>query len=459
MKKTKIISCALAVMLSAGILTVLPEQLNDKVSIAITADAASSDFILDSSKTGIDGYRGSGGDIVIPDGIKYINEGAFEGSHQISSITSKGDLYIKRNAFQGCTRLSKVLIKGDTYFEDNAFDKCVNLEKVEVSGSIDRCIGDRAFANCTALKYFNVKGSEYEFSIDDLAFFNCVCLNEFTIPTSCTSIGNYAFLNCPKLRRLTIPGKTKISSYDEPFGYSIAWFASFIEDQNADRNKTAVRPSNLISRNFFDSYSYDGYDNERYAYVYNNGTTSMYIDYLSYNNRNLASPCTVQSSFCESNHYDLYIIRDRFLPQQISLNVVKGSSAETYAKNKKIPYNYYTEKKTDKTNDKSDKITTSKTTVKAPAAPATVIVHSKTKNSVTIKWTGVSKADAYIVYVYNTKTAKYEKYKTVSKNSCVIKGLKKNTSYKIKVSSVTKSNGKSAEGKKSKTLTVKTKSK
>lgn len=446
MKKTKIISCALAIMLSAGMLTVLPERFNDKISIAITADAALKDFLLDSSKTGINGYIGSGGDVVIPKEIKYINEGAFEGSHQISSITAEGDLFIKKHAFRGCTRLSRVSIKGDTYFEDDAFNKCVSLEKIEVSGSIDRCVGNRAFANCTGLRYFNIKGSEYEFSIDELAFFNCVSLKEFTIPKSCTSIGNYAFLNCPNLRGLTIPEKTSISLYDEPFGYSIAWFASFIEDQDSDRKLTAVSLNNLISRKFFDSYGYDEYDNERYAYVYNDGKTPMYMDYLSYNNRNSISPCTVQSSFCDSNDYKLYIIRDRFLPQQISINVVMGSSAEKYVKSKGIPYNYYFEKKANKS------------AVKAPAAPTNLKVSAKTKNSVTIEWDEVSKADSYIVYLYNSKTGKCEKYKTVSKNSCVIKGLKKSTVYRIKVSSVTKSNGKSVEGKKSKTVTVKTKS-
>ena len=61
--------------------------------------------------------------------------------------------------------------------------------------------------------------------------------------------------------------------------------------------------------------------------------------------------------------------------------------------------------------------------------------------------------------MYNASTGKYEKYKTVTSNSCTIKKLKKNTKYKFKVSALDKVNGKYKEGKKSDAVAVTTKKK
>ena len=139
MKSKRILSCALALMLSLGTLTVLPEQLNDKLGVAITADAAANDFIINTDFEGkkyIDGYKGAGGNVVIPKDIDYINNYAFEGCYKITSITAEGDLNVMGNAFQGCTRLNRVIVKGNASFDDYSFNKCVELERVEDRKSV-----------------------------------------------------------------------------------------------------------------------------------------------------------------------------------------------------------------------------------------------------------------------------------------------------------------------------------
>lgn len=63
-------------MLSLGTLTVLPEQFNDKLGVAITAEAASNDLVILSDSDGykyVDGYKGNGGNVVIPKDVSYIN--------------------------------------------------------------------------------------------------------------------------------------------------------------------------------------------------------------------------------------------------------------------------------------------------------------------------------------------------------------------------------------------------
>lgn len=439
MNSKKFISCTLALMLSMGTLTLLPERFNDTLGIAVTAEAAS-DFIIDTDMDGnkyIDGYKGSGGDVVIPEDISYINSYAFEGVYKITSVTAEGDLYVKANGFQGCTRLNRVIVKGNAQFEDYAFNKCVNLEKVEISGSIDTTIGKNAFSNCTALRSFKVKGSDLVYTIGKRAFFNCINLSSVSIPAGCSQIYDEAFLNCPNLGSLTIPAKTKIASSAKPFGYTIGMLASDVEDPKTSYTFELDFDLDEIKDKIYDIY-FDGLFT--WKYVFNNGTTPMYVDYYS---SDIPKDGTSWSYFYDSDYYKLYGVHNRVLPRKIKLEVVKGSNAETFAKKNNIECSYYTEKAPDK----------------KLASPENIKASAKTKNSITLKWDKVSGADGYNVYLYNSATGKYEKYKTVTSASCTVKGLKKNTKYRFRVSALDKVNGKYAEGEKSDAVSVTTKKK
>lgn len=103
MESKKILSCALAVMLSLGTITALPEQFNDKLGIAITAEAASSDLIISTDSDGykyVSGYKGNGGEVVIPADVSYVDEEAFKG-------TTRSHPSLQRVTFM----LGKVLLK------------------------------------------------------------------------------------------------------------------------------------------------------------------------------------------------------------------------------------------------------------------------------------------------------------------------------------------------------------
>lgn len=69
----------------------------------------------------------------------------------------------------------------------------------------------------------------------------------------------------------------------------------------------------------------------------------------------------------------------------------------------------------------------------------------KTATSITLNWDVVDGADAYKVYMLNSATGKYEKYKIVTKTSCKITGLSKGTKYYFKVSVMTKNGEKYKE--------------
>ncbi|MCM1329721.1 MAG: fibronectin type III domain-containing protein [Ruminococcus sp.] len=87
---------------------------------------------------------------------------------------------------------------------------------------------------------------------------------------------------------------------------------------------------------------------------------------------------------------------------------------------------------------------TSKTATTQSAVP-TNFKASKTTNSITLKWDEVEGADGYRVYMKNPTTGKYEKYKSVTKNSCKVTGLEKGTKYYFKVSVLTKNGEKYKE--------------
>lgn len=401
MESKKILSCALAVMLSLGTITALPEQFNDKLGIAITAEAASSDLIISTDSDGykyVSGYKGNGGEVVIPADVSYVDEEAFKGNNKITSITAKGDLYAWESAFEGCTKLKKVTVAGNAYFYTNSFAYCAELQTVEIKGSIDEAIGAGAFEFCSSLKSVKIGKHRFDYFIGEEAFFNCLNLKSINID-GCTDIYSNAFTNCVNLTSLTIPKGTAFRGKNA-IGYS---YGRINEDLAEEAETRAA-----------------------------DGKTSVYIFYYT-NSPN-------SSWYYEVDWYGLCGNLLKYTPKKTTVNVYPGSSALTYAKNNGFSYKVIGE---------DDEL----------ASPENIRASAKTKNSITLKWDKVAGADAYKVYMYNSKTGKYEEYKTVTSNSCTIKDLKKNTKYKFKVSALDKVNSKYKEGEKSDPVAITTKKK
>ena len=79
------------------------------------------------------------------------------------------------------------------------------------------------------------------------------------------------------------------------------------------------------------------------------------------------------------------------------------------------------------------------------------------RNSIKLVWKKQKKVTGYQVYKYNAKKKKYVLYKTTKKNAITIKGLKKNTTYKVKVRAYKGKKSARTYGKFSAVLKVKTK--
>ena len=115
-------------------------------------------------------YTGTGGDVVIPDGIVKIGKFAFESCLSLKSV---------------------VIPEGVISVEEAAFYSCKNLQSVIFSESVQK-IGECAFYDCTALQ-------------------------SITFPEGITDIAGYAFSGCKNLKSIVIPnGVTNLKKYAFP---------------------------------------------------------------------------------------------------------------------------------------------------------------------------------------------------------------------------------------------------
>ncbi len=89
------------------------------------------------------------------------------------------------------------------------------------------------------------------------------------------------------------------------------------------------------------------------------------------------------------------------------------------------------------------------------AAP-TGIKGKGNSNSVNLTWNVVAGASSYNVYIYNINKKVFQKYKTVTGNSCAVTGLKSNRKYYFIVSALKKDGGDYVEGARSARVAVST---
>ena len=146
------------------------------------------DFVIENGA--LKKYKGSGGDVVIPEGV-----------------TSIG-----RCAFYICSSLASVVIpEGVTSIGERAFYDCSSLTNVLIPEGVTS-IGIMAFSGCSSLA--SVVIPEGVTSIGIMAFFGCRSLANVVIPKSVTSIGNSTFGYCSSLTNVVIPESVKSIGWD-----------------------------------------------------------------------------------------------------------------------------------------------------------------------------------------------------------------------------------------------------
>ena len=191
-------------------------------------------------------YVGTATEVVIPDGVTSIGNGAFGYCSGLTSIKiPEGVTSIGDSAFYDCSGLTSITIpEGVTNIGYWAFTGCSGLTSITIPESMESIGGD-AFADCSGLTSITIpKGVTF---IERRAFLRCSGLTSIevekgnpnydsrencnaiietknnmlmsgckntVIPTSVASIGGYAFAGCSGLINITIPeGVTSIEGY------------------------------------------------------------------------------------------------------------------------------------------------------------------------------------------------------------------------------------------------------
>ena len=152
--------------------------------------------------------------VIIPHGVKRIDDNAFKNCHNLTEIIlPEGLEEIGQNAFEDCKSLKKIVLpEGLEFIGKNAFRDCKSLEEISLPAGLER-IDDATFQNCKSLKKIVLpEGLEY---IGDYAFKNCVSIEEIDIPNSVLFINEYhIFSNCTNLKKVHLPDSmTKIPSF------------------------------------------------------------------------------------------------------------------------------------------------------------------------------------------------------------------------------------------------------
>ncbi|UTY39690.1 leucine-rich repeat domain-containing protein [Allocoprobacillus halotolerans] len=158
--------------------------------------------------------------IVIPEGIKYINEGfriydTVQYTSIIESITLPDSLEsIGKHAFRDCKALKEIVIPENvTEIGNGAFLSCTSLERAEIKGNVTEL--NATFSGCSSLTEVELTNTIK--NIGSQTFSGCKSLTGITLPTDLETIGMKAFFKCTALTTVIIPdGVTTIS--DQVFG-------------------------------------------------------------------------------------------------------------------------------------------------------------------------------------------------------------------------------------------------
>ena len=177
----------------------------------------------DASKTILRGCSAvATGEIVIPNSVTTINERAFEGCEEITSISVPNSVTsIGYYAFPNIANISYTgsaegspwgakCVNGyiDGYFVYSDASKTTLLScstgatgEIVIPSSVTT-INEQAFEGCGKITSVTIPNSVT--SIGNMAFFGCSGLTSVSIPSSVTSIGGYAFGSCMNLTSVTV---------------------------------------------------------------------------------------------------------------------------------------------------------------------------------------------------------------------------------------------------------------
>ncbi len=159
--------------------------------------------IKDSELMGYYGRQEDETEVVIPEGVTVIGNGAFQRCAWLTAVTlPEGIVSIENMAFWSCRMEEIHLPESLTSLGSNLFWNCSRLGHLTIPKQITEipyglCIGCSNLESVTLPEGVTVIGTE--------AFSGCVRLREINMPEGLTTIGEKAFEKCSSLRHIVIP--------------------------------------------------------------------------------------------------------------------------------------------------------------------------------------------------------------------------------------------------------------
>lgn len=151
-------------------------QQNKTAQISLQAEEQESGATFEVVDGVLIAYHGTVTDVVIPDGVTKIGQGAFKGNKQIESVVFPESLVtVGFESFRDCTHLQKVYTNDLLVrIRQDAFSGCKTLQEIRFPASLKTlCKG---------------------------AFYGCAALQQINIPLSVTRILPWTFANCKALK-------------------------------------------------------------------------------------------------------------------------------------------------------------------------------------------------------------------------------------------------------------------
>lgn len=159
----------------------IPEPMPEPDPWTLPPAGDPADFLLTGGGTILTGYRGSGGHVVVPEGVRVIADNAFRGKTRIRALR---------------------LPEGVTEIGMGAFSDCTGLEGIVLPESLVR-MGSGVFSDCTALKTVTLPPRLK--ILPWFAFHGCEALETVVLPRDLTAIGAQSFGSCRALTRIDLP--------------------------------------------------------------------------------------------------------------------------------------------------------------------------------------------------------------------------------------------------------------
>lgn len=164
-----------------------------------------SEFVIQGSS--LFEYKGSGKQVVVPNGVTTISTRVFSRNEVLESVVLPASLVeIGDYAFEGCINLKQLVLPANVSVIGKGAFSGTSISEIIIPAGVSN-IAWHCFQRCKELA--KVRLSENTTTIDAGAFEGCEKLEEITFPTSLEAIGYNAFSGCSLFRSITIPENVK----------------------------------------------------------------------------------------------------------------------------------------------------------------------------------------------------------------------------------------------------------